>query len=442
MSLKRKAVDLAADAAKKPKADAAITSFFSQPKSSPPSTSTSTSTSTTLPDTKPTSFNKATWLSTLPPSTLDLLSLEITTLDETWLAALHTDLTTPSFLALKRFLQSETSTKKVFPPPEDVYAWSRHTPLPAVKAVILGQDPYHNVNQAHGLCFSVRAPTPAPPSLENIYIAIKKDYPDFVAPAKNGGDLTPWAERGVLMLNTCLTVRAHEANSHAGKGWEAFTQRVIDIVAAKRTRGVVFLAWGSPAQKRCARVGPAGRHLVLRSVHPSPLSAARGWFECGHFGVANRWLVERYGGEGGIDWSLGGKAGGEGKGGKGGKGVEGVEGVEGATAGADGAGKGKGAEDDKAVKPVDDVEAVEGAKIADLDEGEKGEGAKSAKDVKAVDDVKITDVDEKEKAKGAKGVTDAKAVEEDVATLNDDMAFDDDITVEDINAGTTKEVGV
>ncbi|KAK0262114.1 hypothetical protein B0A54_05064 [Friedmanniomyces endolithicus] len=407
MSLKRKAVDLAADAAKKPKADAAITSFFSQPKSSPPSTSTSTS--TTLPGTKPTPFNKAAWLSTLPPSTRDLLSLEITTLDETWLAALHPDLTTPSFLSLKRFLLAETSTKKVFPPPEDIYAWSRHTPLPAVKAVILGQDPYHNLNQAHGLCFSVRAPTPAPPSLKNIYIAIKRDYPDFVAPAKNGGDLTPWADRGVLMLNTCLTVRAHEANSHAGKGWEAFTQRVIDIVAAKRTSGVVFLAWGMPAQKRCAKVGPAGRHLVLRSVHPSPLSAARGWFECGHFAVANRWLVERYGAEGGIDWSLGGGNG---------KGAKSVKAVEGATAGANGAEKGKGAEDDEVVKPADDVETFEGAKIADADKAVKGKSTKSDEDVKPVNN--------------------AKPVE-------DDTTFDDDMTVEDIetiNADQAKAVGV
>ncbi|KAK0941742.1 uracil DNA glycosylase [Friedmanniomyces endolithicus] len=405
MSLKRKAVDLAADAAKKPKADAAITSFFSQPKSSP----SQPTSSPTAPDTKPTSFNKAAWLSTLTPSTRDLLSLEISTLDETWLAALHTDLTTPSFLSLKRFLQSETSTKKVFPPPEDVYAWSRHTPLPAVKAVILGQDPYHNLNQAHGLCFSVRAPTPAPPSLKNIYTAIKRDYPDFVAPAKNGGDLTPWAERGVLMLNTCLTVRAHEANSHAGKGWEAFTQRVIDIVAAKRTSGVVFLAWGSPAQKRCARVGPAGRHLVLRSVHPSPLSAARGWFECGHFGVANRWLVERYGAEGGIDWSLGGGNG---------KGAKSVKAVEGATACADGVEKGKGAEDDEVVKPADDVETFEGAKIADADKAVKGKSTKSDEDVKPVNN--------------------AKPVE-------DDTTFDDDLTVEDIetiNADQAKEVGV
>ena len=153
---------------------------------------------------------------------------------------------------------------------------SRHTPLDTVKAVILGQDPYHNVNQAHGLCFSVRPPTPAPPSLKNIYIALKKDYPDFEPPPEKGGLLTPWANSGVLMLNTCLTVRAHEANSHAGKGWERFTQKVIDTVAKKRTKGVVFLAWGTPAQKRISAVNTT-KHLVLKSVHPSPLSAHRGF---------------------------------------------------------------------------------------------------------------------------------------------------------------------
>lgn len=153
---------------------------------------------------------------------------------------------------------------------------SRHTPLNTVKAVILGQDPYHNYNQAHGLCFSVRPPTPAPPSLKNIYAALKKQYPDFEAPPKNGGLLTPWADRGVLLLNTCLTVRAHEANSHSQKGWERFTQKVIDTVNRVRTNGVVFLAWGTPAQQRCRSVN-AQRHLVLKSVHPSPLSAHKGF---------------------------------------------------------------------------------------------------------------------------------------------------------------------
>ncbi len=153
---------------------------------------------------------------------------------------------------------------------------SRHTPLNTVKAVILGQDPYHNVNQAHGLCFSVRPPTPAPPSLKNVYIAIGKDYPTFKPPPKNGGLLTPWADRGVLLLNTCLTVQAREANSHANKGWEKFTQKVIDVVAKVRTRGVVFLAWGTPAGKRVVKIDK-DKHCILQSVHPSPLSAARGF---------------------------------------------------------------------------------------------------------------------------------------------------------------------
>lgn len=181
---------------------------------------------------------------------------------------------------------------------------SRHTPFHTVKVVIVGQDPYHNDNQAHGLAFSVRPPTRAPPSLKNMYVALKRDYPSFTAPPDNGGLLTPWADRGVLLLNTCLTVRAHDANSHANHGWERFTQRVIDLVAAKRTRGVVFMAWGTPAGKRVQKID-GERHLVLKSVHPSPLSAARGFFDCGHFRTANDWLVSRYGRDSDIDWSLG-----------------------------------------------------------------------------------------------------------------------------------------
>lgn len=306
MSLKRKATDLAADAAKKPKANASITSFFTQPKPKPnPSSDPShPASSPTAPATEPVPFDKEAWLGKLTAEQKDLLKLEIDTLHESWLGALKDEVLTDSFLNLKRFLKKEVDAgKKVFPPREDIYSWSRHTPLPSVKAVILGQDPYHNVNQAHGLCFSVRAPTPAPPSLKNIYIALKKDYPEFKAPPKNGGLLTPWADRGVLLLNTCLTVRAHEANSHANHGWEKFTQAVLNTVAKKRTRGVVFLAWGSPAQKRCAGIN-GQKHLVLKSVHPSPLSASRGFFECGHFKKANEWLKERYGDDGVIDWNL------------------------------------------------------------------------------------------------------------------------------------------
>ncbi|KAI7026467.1 uracil-DNA glycosylase [Hortaea werneckii] len=311
MSLKRKATDLATDAAKKPKANSAITSFFSQPKPNPPTSSTNPAVPHTNGDaapaaeaTQPVKFDKDAWVAKLTPEQKELLKLEIETLHESWLGALKEEVVSKEFLDLKRFLKRELETgKKVFPPSDDIYSWSRHTPLHNVKAVIVGQDPYHNLNQAHGLCFSVRPPTPAPPSLKNMYTALKKDYPDFKAPPKNGGLLTPWADRGVLMLNACLTVRAHEANSHSNKGWEGFTQKVIDVVAKKRTRGVVFLAWGNPAQKRCTRIN-GQKHLVLKSVHPSPLSAARGFFDCGHFKKANEWLKQRYGEEGMIDWNL------------------------------------------------------------------------------------------------------------------------------------------
>lgn len=195
---------------------------------------------------------------------------------------------------------------------------SRHTPLNTVKVVITGQDPYHGPNQAHGLSFSVRPPTPAPPSLANIYKALKIDYPDYQPPPKKGGLLTPWADRGVLLLNTCLTVRRGEANSHQGKGWELLTQKVIDTVVKVRSNGVVFMAWGTPAQKRTVGI-PVDKHLILKSVHPSPLSAARGFvsfespnraranniqFDCHHFTKANTWLEQRYGKDGGIDWDL------------------------------------------------------------------------------------------------------------------------------------------
>lgn len=153
------------------------------------------------------------------------------------------------------------------------------------------------------MAFSVRPPTPAPPSLRNMYTALKKDYATFVPPPNKGGLLTPWADRGVLMLNTCLTVRAHEANSHSNRGWERLTQKIIDLIAAKRTRGVVFLAWGTPAGKRVQKVD-RNRHLVLQSVHPSPLSASRGFFDCHHFRKANDWLVQRYGEDGEVDWAL------------------------------------------------------------------------------------------------------------------------------------------
>ncbi|KAI1636526.1 uracil-DNA glycosylase-like protein [Biscogniauxia mediterranea] len=305
-SLKRKGEGplSSTDANKKPKGNASITSFFGPPKTGAGRNGPASSPSSSAADSGAATWDKAKWVATLTPEQKKYLALEIQTLHPSWLQHLRDEITSPEFIALKKFLDSELkSGKKVFPPREDVYSWSRHTPFGSVKAVIIGQDPYHNVNQAHGLCFSVRPPTPAPPSLKNMYIALRKDYPSFRPPPNNGGLLTPWAERGVLMLNTCLTVRAHEANSHAGKGWERFTQRVIDLVAQKRTRGVVFLAWGKPAASRVARVDPK-RHLVLRSAHPSPLSASRGFFDCGHFRLANEWLAARHGPHAEIDWSL------------------------------------------------------------------------------------------------------------------------------------------
>ncbi|KAK5097306.1 uracil DNA glycosylase [Exophiala xenobiotica] len=303
-TLKRKAeLTAAANDPKKPKKDSSLISFFGAPKVVSSTTNGSSSSPPESQGAAP-KFDKEKWVSTLNAEQKDLLKLEIDTLDPTWLAHLKDEVVTPGFLNLKRFLKREVEAgKTIFPPLEEVYSWSRHTPLNTVKVVILGQDPYHNHNQAHGLCFSVRPPTPAPPSLKNMFKELKDSYPTFNPPPKNGGLLTPWADQGILLLNTCLTVQAHEANSHSNKGWEPFTQKVIDLVAKVRTRGVVFLAWGAPAQKRCAKIS-GGKHIVLKAVHPSPLSAARGWFGCGHFKKTNEWLETRYGKEGIINWDL------------------------------------------------------------------------------------------------------------------------------------------
>ncbi|WEW55616.1 uracil DNA glycosylase [Emydomyces testavorans] len=299
---------------KKPKLNGTITSFFGAPKAKATDgcTLTECKDGTGLGGLK---FNKEKWVAGLAADQKELLALEIETLEESWLAHLKDELVSKEFLNLKRFLRKEIdSGAQIFPPLNEVYSWSQHTPLNKVKAVILGQDPYHGYGQAHGLCFSVRPPTPAPPSLQNIYIALKKDYPSFQPPPNKGGLLTPWADRGVLMLNACLTVRAGSPNSHSKHGWERFTQKAIDLVAKVRTRGVVFLAWGSSAAKRVAHIDRA-KHCVLQSVHPSPLSAHNGFkknstntwdikFTCGHFKKANQWLENRYGVEGIIDWSL------------------------------------------------------------------------------------------------------------------------------------------
>ncbi|KAK4192607.1 putative uracil-DNA glycosylase [Podospora australis] len=306
-TLKRKAMAQAGDGNKKTKQDGNIMSFFGGASNSsakePPTTPERKTAAAPLEAAGP-KFDKEKWVATLTDEQKKLLQLEIDTLHESWLVHLKDEIVSKEFLDLKRFLEREYAAKKqIFPPKEDIYSWSRHTPFNAVRVVILGQDPYHNVNQAHGLAFSVRPPTPAPPSLRNMYICLAKDYPSFTPPPNKGGLLTPWAERGVLMLNACLTVRAHDANSHSNHGWERFTQKVIDLVATKRTRGVVFMAWGTPAGKRVVKVD-GKKHLVLKSVHPSPLSASRGFFTCGHFRLANEWLEGRYGAQGRVDWAL------------------------------------------------------------------------------------------------------------------------------------------
>lgn len=227
--------------------------------------------------------------------------LEQDTLGESWRKALRAEFSKPYFLKLKDFLISEHKSHVVYPPIKDIYSWSRLTPLESVKVVVMGQDPYHNTGQAHGLSFSVLPPTKLPGSLKNIYKQLSVDVPAFKPPLI--GDLTPLAKAGVLWLNTCLTVRAHTANSHSKKGWESFTDAVIKAVLDREDdRGVVFFAWGLPAQKTCERLGiDEEKHLVLRSAHPSPLSAHRGFLGNGHFKKANEWLRKTNDSE--IDWT-------------------------------------------------------------------------------------------------------------------------------------------
>lgn len=265
-------------------------------------------------------FDKEQWLGSLSPEEKLLLALEINTLHITWLAFLHKEITKPYFIKLKKFLRTQMASKTVFPPPGHIYSWSHLTPLPEVKCLILGQDPYHNFNQAHGLAFLVLEPTRPPPSLLNIYKTLKIDFPNYQIPDYNqlqklgrpgGGNLTKWAKRGVLMLNACLTVEAHKANSHANQGWERFTEEVIrtaiNYSSKERDTGFVIMAWGSPAQKRVANFNKqlhasSTPFLVLTTVHPSPLSASRGFFDLQVFKKCNEWLKEH--GEKAIDWGI------------------------------------------------------------------------------------------------------------------------------------------
>ncbi|MFL1406086.1 uracil-DNA glycosylase [Marinobacter sp. M1N3S26] len=219
-----------------------------------------------------------------------------------WGQCLADEFRQPYMEQLAEFLASEEQAGKVlFPESRHCFNALNSTPLDQVKAVILGQDPYHGPGQAHGLCFSVRPNVQVPPSLVNIFKEIQDDL--GIAPPDHGC-LQPWAEQGVLLLNAVLTVEQGNAGAHQGKGWETFTDRVIETINQRR-EGVVFLLWGSYARKK-GRIIDRNRHLVLEGPHPSPLSAYRGFFGCKHFSRANQWLQEQ--GQTPIDWSLPSKA--------------------------------------------------------------------------------------------------------------------------------------
>ncbi len=219
-------------------------------------------------------------------------------IENDWLPVLEPEFKKQYYRDLYQFVKEEYSATKIFPPAEDIFTAFHLTPLSKVKVLLLGQDPYHNDRQAHGLSFSV-LPEQAdiPPSLQNIY---KELHDDLGCTMPTHGYLKKWAEQGVLLLNTVLTVRAHQPNSHQGKGWERFTDAVIQAVNAQ-DRPIVYFLWGKPAQsKRSMLTNP--KHLVLTAPHPSPLSAHRGFFGCKHFSQANEFLKAN--GEEPIDWQI------------------------------------------------------------------------------------------------------------------------------------------
>lgn len=214
-----------------------------------------------------------------------------------WLPAIGDEFKKPYYAKLYYFVREEYNTRKIFPPADDIFNAFHLTPLSEVKVLILGQDPYHNDGQAHGLCFSVQPDVEIPPSLANIYQELHDDLGCYIP---NNGYLVKWAKQGVLLLNTVLTVRAHQANSHQGQGWEQFTDAVIRAVN-EQDRPIVYMLWGRPAQAKASMLTNP-KHLVLKASHPSPLSANRGFFGCRHFSKANAFLEEH--GVAPIDWQI------------------------------------------------------------------------------------------------------------------------------------------
>lgn len=217
-------------------------------------------------------------------------------MDESWKTVLRKELQQSYIKDLKAFLESEYSHNVIFPPRHLIFEAFNRTPFNKVKVVILGQDPYHQSGQSHGLAFSVPKNVKIPPSLRNIYKSLKNDFEAFEIPLH--GNLSSWADQGVLLLNTTLTVRESQAGSHQRKGWEKFTDQVIHLLSEKKT-GLVFLLWGRPAQEK-EKLIDTEKHCVLKSVHPSPLSAHRGFLENKHFSKANQYLIRH--GEEPIDW--------------------------------------------------------------------------------------------------------------------------------------------
>ena len=216
-------------------------------------------------------------------------------IEESWKNILSEEWNKDYFIRLTDFVRNEYATTQIFPPGKEIFAAFDATPFDNVKVVIIGQDPYHDVNQANGLCFSVRDGIPFPPSLLNIF---KEIQDDLGTPIPTSGDLSRWAHQGVLLLNSTLTVRAHSAGSHQNKGWEQFTDEVI-LQLAQRKENLVFILWGAYAIKKGAFINRM-KHLVLTSPHPSPLSAYRGFFGCKHFSQANKYLTEH--GKTPIEW--------------------------------------------------------------------------------------------------------------------------------------------
>lgn len=221
-------------------------------------------------------------------------------IEESWKQALSAEFSKPYFQSLRDFLYAEKAAgTTVYPPGKQMFAAFDATPFDQVKVVILGQDPYHGPGQAHGLSFSVQPGVAVPPSLRNIYQELQQD-PEVSFQVPHHGYLQSWAEQGVLLLNAMLSVRAHQAGSHQKKGWESFTDSVIEAINREKEQ-VVFLLWGSYAQKKGAHIDTE-KHLVLKAPHPSPLSAYRGFFGCRHFSQTNHYLASQNLAP--IDWQL------------------------------------------------------------------------------------------------------------------------------------------